>query len=126
MSKGDDSLNFTLFVAAAKASLATVAAQRACRVKRSETFRVGLVGLATPECSALAFHGGTHAVEAVAFASVAGHRVLDVEVLGAFPGEPGAQLSQVALVGGLPARRAGRLQFAVITAGAIRAVGFSL
>ena len=73
----------------------------------------------------MAFHGRTHPVEAVALASVAGHRVLDVEVLGALPGESGAQLGQVALVGGFPARGAGRLQFAVITAGSIRTVGLS-
>ena len=112
MSKGDDSLNFTLFVAAAKASLATVAAQRACRVKRSETFRVGLVGLATPECSALAFHGGTHAVEAVAFAAVAGHGVLEVQVLRTLACKPGAQLGQVTLVGGFAARSPWTLQTA--------------
>ena len=73
----------------------------------------------------MAFHGRAHPVEAVAFSSVAGHRVLDVEVLGALPGESGAQLGQVALVGGLPARGAGRLQFAIITAGSIRTVGLS-
>ena len=73
----------------------------------------------------MAFHGRAHPVEAVAFSSVAGHRVLDVEVLGALPGESGAQLGQVALVGGLPARGAWRLQFAVITAGSIRTVGLS-
>ena len=83
------------------------------------------VGLAAPQGRALAFHGRAHPVEAVALASVAGHRVLDVEVLGALPGESGAQLGQVALVGGLPARGAGRLQFAVITAGSIRTVRLS-
>ena len=55
----------------------------------------------------MAFHGRAHPVEAVALASVAGHRVLDVEVLGALAGEARAELRQVALVSRRPAGGAG-------------------